>query len=141
MTSSPLIEGPFWYRNRIRRLGPIAALIVPATLGAIAIVSLKVFERPWSGAVGLIAGVFAAPGLLVVGAPFGDTIAVSAGHRGIGRDVGAGRRVGVASVHPEPDGHLDRLLAPVRSRCAPASGSVVRAALVVAAMVVGQSLF
>lgn len=73
MTSAPLIEGPFWYRSRIRRLGPIAALIVPATLGVIAILALKVFEGPWSGAIGLIAGVCAAPGLLVVGAPFGDT--------------------------------------------------------------------
>ena len=71
--SAPLIEGPFWYRSRIRRLGPFAGLIVPATLGLIAIVVLKFFDGAWSGAVGLIAGVCAAPGLLVVGAPFGDS--------------------------------------------------------------------
>jgi hypothetical protein len=71
--SAPLIEGPFWYRSRIRRLGPFAGLIVPATLGLIAIVVLRFFDGAWSGAVGLIAGVCAAPGLLVVGAPFGDS--------------------------------------------------------------------
>jgi hypothetical protein len=55
--SAPLIEGPFWYRTRIRRLGPAAALIPPAILGVIAIGALKVFDGAWSGAVGLIAGV------------------------------------------------------------------------------------
>lgn len=70
--SAPLIEGPFWYRTRIRRLGPAAALIPPAVLGVIAIAALKMFDGAWSGAIGLIAGVCAAPGLLVVGAPFGS---------------------------------------------------------------------
>jgi hypothetical protein len=72
VTSAPLIEGPLWYRNRIRTLGPVAALIVPGVVGAISLLSLRLFETAWSGAVGLIAGVFAAPGLLAVGAPFGD---------------------------------------------------------------------
>jgi hypothetical protein len=70
--SAPLIEGPFWYRTRIRRLGPFAALIPPSILGAIALLALRAFDGAWSGAVGLIAGVCAAPGLLVVGAPFGS---------------------------------------------------------------------
>jgi hypothetical protein len=72
MTSAPLIEGPRWYRSRIRTLGPLAALIVPGIVGAVAWLSLELFDTAWSGAVGLIAGVFAAPALLVVGAPFGD---------------------------------------------------------------------
>jgi hypothetical protein len=50
----------------------LAALIVPGILGAVAYLSLQLFDTAWSGAVGLIAGVFAAPGLLAVGAPFGS---------------------------------------------------------------------
>lgn len=72
MTSAPLIEGPRWYRSRIRLFGAFAALIVPAIVGAIAIASLRLFDGLWSGAIGLIGGVFAAPVLLAVGAPFGD---------------------------------------------------------------------
>ncbi len=52
--------------------GPLAALIAPAIVGAIAYFSLRLFDTAWSGAVGLIGGVFAAPALLAVGAPFGD---------------------------------------------------------------------
>jgi hypothetical protein len=70
--SSPLIEGPRWYRSRIRLFGPLVALVVPAIVGAIAVLSLRLFDTASSGAVGLIGGVFAAPGLLVAGAPFGD---------------------------------------------------------------------
>jgi hypothetical protein len=66
------VEGPRWYRSRLRVLGPFAALIVPAIVGAIAYGSLRFFDTPWSGAVGLIGGVFAAPALLAAGAPFGD---------------------------------------------------------------------
>ncbi len=70
--SSPLIEGPRWYRSRIRIFGPFVALVVPAVVGAIAVLSLRLFDTASSGAVGLIGGVFAAPGLLIAGAPFGD---------------------------------------------------------------------
>jgi hypothetical protein len=52
--------------------GPPAALIVPAIVGGVAYFSLKLFETAWSGAVGLVGGVFAAPALLAAGAPFGD---------------------------------------------------------------------
>ncbi len=45
---------------------------MPAIVGAIAFFSLQLFDTAWSGAVGLIGGVFAAPGLLAAGAPFGD---------------------------------------------------------------------
>lgn len=68
----PLIEGPRWYRSRLRTWGPLAALIAPAIVGAIAYFSLQLFDTAWSGAVGLIGGVFAAPALLAAGAPFGD---------------------------------------------------------------------
>jgi hypothetical protein len=67
-----IVEGPRWYRSRIRTLGPFAALIVPAIVGAIGYFSLHWFDSALSGAVGLIGGVFAAPALLVAGAPFGD---------------------------------------------------------------------
>jgi hypothetical protein len=52
--------------------GPPAALIVPAVVGGVAWFSLQLFDTAWSGAVGLIGGVFAAPALLAAGAPFGD---------------------------------------------------------------------
>jgi len=45
---------------------------VPSIVGAIAFLSLRLFDTAWSGAVGLIGGVFAAPALLAAGAPFGD---------------------------------------------------------------------
>lgn len=69
---APLVEGPRWYRARIRTLGSFAALLVPAALGAIALISLRLFDGAASGAIGLVGGVFAAPMLLVVGAPFGN---------------------------------------------------------------------
>jgi hypothetical protein len=47
-------------------------LIVPGIVGAIAYFSLQLSDTAWSGAVGLIGGVFAAPALLAAGAPFGD---------------------------------------------------------------------
>jgi hypothetical protein len=67
-----LIEGPRWYRNRIRWLGPFAGLLGPGALGAIAYLSLQLFDTAWSGTVGLIGGYLAAPTLLAVGAPFAD---------------------------------------------------------------------
>lgn len=71
-SGAPLTEGPRWYRTRIRRWGPLVGLLVPGTVGAIAYLSLRLSDAPWSGAVGLIGGVFAAPVLLLVGAPFGE---------------------------------------------------------------------
>lgn len=46
--------------------------MLPGIVGAIAYLSLQMFDTAWSGAVGFVGGVFAAPGLLAVGAPFGD---------------------------------------------------------------------
>ncbi len=45
---------------------------MPAIVGGIAYFSLHFFDTAWSGAVGLIGGVFAAPALLAAGAPFGE---------------------------------------------------------------------
>lgn len=45
---------------------------MPGIVGAIAIAALRLSDAAWSGAVGLIGGVLAAPCLLLVGAPFGD---------------------------------------------------------------------
>lgn len=68
----PLAEGPRWYRARIRGWGPFVALILPAVVGAIAYGALYYSDATWSGAVGLVGALLAAPGLLLVGAPFGD---------------------------------------------------------------------
>jgi hypothetical protein len=72
-TLSPtVVDGPRWYRSRIRALGPLAALVPPALLGLAAWWVLQSTEGRTSGVFGLVAGVIAAPGLLVVGAPFSD---------------------------------------------------------------------
>lgn len=47
-------------------------MLVPAIVGGIAYLSLRLFDTAWSGVIGLVGGVFAAPALLAVGAPFGD---------------------------------------------------------------------
>lgn len=52
--------------------GPALALVPPAVVGAIAVLSLRIFDSAASGVVGLVGGVMAAPALLVAGAPFGD---------------------------------------------------------------------
>jgi hypothetical protein len=62
-----------WYRGRIRRYGPFLALAVPALLGAAAIAVLALFDGRASGWIGLVLGVCAAPGLLVIGVPFAET--------------------------------------------------------------------
>lgn len=67
------MDGPRWYRARIRAWGPLLGLLVPAVIGAISYAALQYSDASWSGAVGLIGGVVAAPGLLVVGAPFGNS--------------------------------------------------------------------
>lgn len=67
-----MIDGPQWYRWRIRRSGPFVALILPAIVGIGGVALLRLSDAPWSGAAGLLGSVMGAPGLLVVGAPFGD---------------------------------------------------------------------
>jgi hypothetical protein len=63
-------EGPRWFRTRIRSKGPFLALVVPAVLGAASLIVLNGLDGKASGLAGLVLGVFAAPGLLAVGAPF-----------------------------------------------------------------------
>lgn len=65
--------GPHWYRARIRRLGPFLALALPALIGLIAVCALEFANGLVSGWTGLVLGVCAAPGLLVIGAPFAST--------------------------------------------------------------------
>jgi hypothetical protein len=71
--SHHVYEGPRWFRLRIRSRGPFLAVLPPLGLGLIALLSLKLFDGKVSGYVGLVFGVFAAPALLVVGAPFSDS--------------------------------------------------------------------
>ncbi len=70
--SAPLTAGPRWYRMRIRLLGPLLGLVPMALLGAASSVILQMGDGGTSGMGGLVAGVSAAPGLLVAGAPFAD---------------------------------------------------------------------
>jgi uncharacterized membrane protein YfcA len=42
-------------------------------VGAVSLIALRLFDGAVSGAIGLIGGVCAAPALLIVGAPFGDS--------------------------------------------------------------------
>ena len=69
----PVTDGPQWYRARIRFWGPVVAVAAQAVVGAISLVALRVLDGSVSGAIGLITGVWAAPVLLLVGAPFGDS--------------------------------------------------------------------
>lgn len=72
VNAAPLTAGPRWYKRRIRTLGPLFGVIPMAILGAVAFVALELGDGRTSGLIGLLAGTAAAPGLLVVGAPFGD---------------------------------------------------------------------
>jgi hypothetical protein len=72
-TTSPGVAGPQWYRERIRRYGPWLAVAVPAAVGTLAVLALALFEGLASGWAGLILGVAAAPGLLVIGVPFASS--------------------------------------------------------------------
>jgi len=67
-----LVAGPQWYRSRIRKLGPLLALILPTIVGGLGLATLRWSEASWSGTVGLLGGVLGAPGLLLAGVPFGD---------------------------------------------------------------------
>lgn len=72
MQPGTVVDGPQWYRERIRKLGPFVALVLPTLMGATGMAILRWSEATWSGSVGLLGGVLGAPGLLIAGAPFGD---------------------------------------------------------------------
>lgn len=71
--SRSMSDGPRWYRVRIRSRGPFVALIPPLLVGAVALVLVNVGDRTITGVAGLVSGTWAAPGLLVVGAPLADS--------------------------------------------------------------------
>jgi hypothetical protein len=68
-----VFEGPRWFRSRIRTQGPFRGLVVPGLLGGAALALLNLADGQASGLAGLVLGVFAAPGLLAVGAPFSSS--------------------------------------------------------------------
>jgi len=67
--ASPVRKGPRAYRRRIRRVGPLVALLPPAILGATALLLLRNNTSTIRGVLGFLIAVLAAPGLLVGGAP------------------------------------------------------------------------
>lgn len=70
---APVLEGPRWYRARIRRLGWLVGLAPMVVIGASAWIVLALGDGRASGLFGLFAGVTSAPGLLVAGAPFANS--------------------------------------------------------------------
>lgn len=64
-----VVRGPLWYRRRIRRWGPLLALVIPAVLAALGRAVRLVFEGRARGWASIVLDVCAAPGLLAVGAP------------------------------------------------------------------------
>ena len=133
-----VFEGPRWYRSRIRSRGPFLALVPPAVLGVLSLLLLNVFDGKTSGYGGLLLGVFAAPGLLAVGAPFssdsvypiGVTLSVM-----LWLDRRRHRR---GPGDPQPDGHVGRLLAQLRLVGRGHLGGAI-AALLIARLVVGDA--
>ena len=61
--------GPRHYRSKLRGSGPLVALVPPAILGVIALLLLGSHTSFARGIAGFLTAVFAAPGLLVAGAP------------------------------------------------------------------------
>ncbi len=67
-----VVGGSRWYRTRLTLGGPAVALAPPLTLGLVALVVLRVGSGRLSAVLGLLGGVIAAPGMLVIGAPIAD---------------------------------------------------------------------
>lgn len=61
-----------WYRHRLLRRGPVWALVPPLVIGLIGLIALAVGSGPIAAVIGVMGTVWAAPGLLAVGAPIGD---------------------------------------------------------------------
>jgi hypothetical protein len=75
-------RGPRAYRSRIRRLGPLLALLPPAALGGAAWLLLRNNTSTVRGIGSFLLAVLAAPGLLVMGVPLshgGNVYAVGIG--------------------------------------------------------------
>jgi hypothetical protein len=71
--SRSVSDGPRWYRSRIRSWGPFVALIPPLLIGLGALAVIRVGDSTPTGIAGLVAGTWAAPVLLAVGAPLSDS--------------------------------------------------------------------
>lgn len=69
---APEFRGLRWHRARVRRLGPLYGLALPAATGLIAVAALVFGQGRTAAVLALLTGVVAAPGLLVVGAPIAD---------------------------------------------------------------------
>jgi hypothetical protein len=64
-----LADGWTQHRRRVRRGGPVVALVVPLMLAAVATAAMWGSTSWWRGALGLVAAMAAAPLLPVVGVP------------------------------------------------------------------------
>ena len=69
MHSSSVPYGPRAYRSRLRVLGPLAALLLPAILGLIGVLLLRDSSGVARGVSGFVCCVFAAPLLLAMDVP------------------------------------------------------------------------
>ncbi len=65
----PVPLGPRAYRSKLRGAGPFVALLPPAALGCVSLLLLSAHTSLTRGVAGFLTAVFAAPGLLVAGAP------------------------------------------------------------------------
>lgn len=68
-SSVRLPDGPRAYRTRIRTLGPVYALLVPALLGVCGLLLLRSSQSAMRGVLGFAACVLAAPALIAFGVP------------------------------------------------------------------------
>jgi hypothetical protein len=75
----PVPLGPRAYRTKLRGSGPIVALVPPGLLGAFSLLLLRGHTSLVRGIAGFLTAVFAAPGLLVAGAPLRSGRAVYLG--------------------------------------------------------------
>ncbi len=53
----------------MRQRGPVAGLVLPAAIGLLGLLLLRNNTQPWRGLGGFLLAIFAAPALLVAGAP------------------------------------------------------------------------
>jgi hypothetical protein len=69
MIHQPVPMGPRAYRSKLRGSGPFVALVPPGILGVFSLMLLRGHTSLVRGVAGFLTAIFAAPGLLVAGAP------------------------------------------------------------------------
>ena len=69
MIHQPVPMGPRAYRSKLRGSGPFVALLPPGILGVVSLLLLRGHTSLLRGVAGFLTAIFAAPGLLVAGAP------------------------------------------------------------------------